>query len=42
MNRIRIGLAHPAHEYTANCYLIRLLAYGLILVAIWEKNRRRP
>jgi hypothetical protein len=41
VNRVRIGLAHPAHEYTADYYLIRLLAYGLILVAIWEKNRRR-
>lgn len=41
LNRIRIGLAQPAHEYTANYYLIRLLAYVLILVAIWEKNRRR-
>ncbi len=41
INRIRIGVAGPAHEDTAGYYLIRLLAYGLILTAIWEKNRRR-
>lgn len=41
LNRARIGLSHPSHEYTPNYYLIRLVAYGLILAAIWEKNRRR-
>jgi hypothetical protein len=41
LNRIRIGIADPAHEDTAGYYLIRLLAYGLILTAVWEKNRRR-
>ncbi len=23
-------------------YIVRLVAYGLILVAIWQKNRSRP
>jgi len=42
LNRIHMGLTDPHVEYRAASYLVRLLAYGLILVAIWEKNRRRP
>jgi hypothetical protein len=39
LNRIHIGLKGPASEDEATIYLIRLAAYILILVAIWQKNR---
>jgi len=38
--RVHMGAADTDDEYRAAYYLIRLLAYVLILVAIWEKNRR--
>jgi hypothetical protein len=41
VNRIAIGFREPAGEDDAVVYLIRLAAYILILMAIWEKNRRR-
>jgi hypothetical protein len=41
LNRVHMGLTDPSVEYRAASYLVRLLAYGLIVVAIWEKNRRR-
>jgi hypothetical protein len=40
-NRIALGLLTDADEHAAAFYSVRLLAYGLILVAIWQKNRRR-
>lgn len=42
VNRLAMALAGDpgASEVTTVPYLIRLLAYGLILVAIWDKNRR--
>jgi hypothetical protein len=39
MNRIHIWVEGVASEDSAVIYLIRLLAYVMILVAIWEKNR---
>ena len=39
VNRIYIGAARVMHEDIPVYYLIRLLSYGLILLAIWEKNR---
>ena len=39
-NRVALGLAIGANEDDALFYSIRLVAYGLILVAIWQKNRR--
>jgi hypothetical protein len=33
-------LAH-ANEHGPLFYLVRLVAYGLILAAIWQKNRSR-
>jgi hypothetical protein len=31
---------HRSDEYTPYCYLLRLFAFVLILVAIFDKNRR--
>lgn len=39
INRVHIGLRGAPSEDEAVIYLIRLVAYVLILVAIWEKNR---
>lgn len=41
INRIHIGLQGAEREDEAVVYLIRLVAYLLILMAIWEKNRPR-
>jgi hypothetical protein len=41
-NRVALGLlVHPDTERTPLFYLLRLVAYGLILFAIWHKNRPR-
>jgi peptidoglycan/LPS O-acetylase OafA/YrhL len=40
-NWIVLGLTHPDPETRHYAYLIRLLAFVLILVGIWEKNRQR-
>jgi hypothetical protein len=42
LNRINAGLMMTMREDDPPYYLVRLLAYGLILLAIWEKNRPRP
>lgn len=39
-NRIALGLLVDADEDGALFYSVRILAYGLILLAIWQKNRR--
>jgi len=39
-NRIALGLLVGADEDGALFYSVRILAYGLILLAIWQKNRR--
>jgi hypothetical protein len=41
LNRIAIGFQATENEDSAAVYLVRLAAYALILMAIWEKNRRR-
>ncbi len=41
-NRAALALAPHASEQEPLFYLVRLVAYGLILAAIWQKNRRRP
>jgi hypothetical protein len=41
-NRIALGLVPHADENEPLFYGVRLLAYGLILLAIWQKNRPRP
>ncbi len=42
INRIGLGLlADSANEGSAVFYVIRLVAYAFILLAIWQKNRPR-
>jgi hypothetical protein len=41
MNRVGLALVPHANEHEPLFYLIRLVAYGLILAAIWQKNRQR-
>ena len=38
-NRIALGLLLGADEDGVMFYSVRVLAYGLILLAIWQKNR---
>jgi hypothetical protein len=40
-NRVALALLHHADEQEPLFYLVRLVAYGLILAAIWQKNRGR-
>lgn len=39
LSRIHMGLHQAPREDVPVYYLIRILSYGLILLAIWEKNR---
>ncbi len=41
MNRVVLALLPSTSELTPVVYLIRVVAYGLILVAIVQKNRPR-
>jgi hypothetical protein len=41
-NRVALALVAHASEDEPVFYLVRLVAYALILVAIWQKNRGRP
>ena len=41
LNRIHFGLTGAMYETVPVYYLIRLLTYGLILLAILEKNLHR-
>jgi hypothetical protein len=40
-NRLALGLLPHTDESEPSFYLLRLAAYGLILYAIWQKNRPR-
>lgn len=40
-NRIALGLLVDNNETNPLSYVIRLVAYALILIAIWQKNRPR-
>lgn len=40
-NRLHLGLSAQMGEDTPLNYAVRLAAYALILVAIWDKNRPR-
>lgn len=42
LNRIALGLLVDANESNPLFYSVRVVAYGLIVAAIWQKNRRRP
>jgi hypothetical protein len=41
VNRVALVLLEHADEQEPLFYLVRLVAYGLIVAAIWQKNRRR-
>jgi hypothetical protein len=38
-NRLHMGLVAASSETEPVNYLVRLVSYSLILVAIWDKNR---
>jgi hypothetical protein len=38
-NRVHMALTAAWNETEPVHYLVRLLSYGLILIAIWDKNR---
>lgn len=40
-NRVALGLLTEASEHSPLFYTVRVAAYGLIVAAIWQKNRRR-
>ena len=40
-NRIVMGINGSWNESAPGHYVVRLLSYGLILLAIWDKNRPR-
>ena len=40
-NRVALALVPHADEQEPLFYLVRLVAYALILTAIWQKNRGR-
>jgi hypothetical protein len=42
INRLALTLVTHATEDNPLFYTLRVLAYGLIVAAIWQKNRRRP
>ena len=39
-NRVALGLAEGSSESDPVFYGVRVVSYGLILLAIWQKNRR--
>ena len=41
LNRLALGLLMDPRETAPIVYSVRLVAYGLILLAIWQKNRPR-
>lgn len=41
VNRVALALLRQADEHEPLFYLVRLLAYSLIVAAIWQKNRKR-
>ena len=41
VNRVALGAIPHADESEPLFYMVRLLAYVLIIIAIWRKNRQR-
>lgn len=41
-NRLHLGLSAQVGEDAPLNYAVRLIAYALILLAIWDKNRPKP
>ena len=39
--RVALALMAPAAEDNPGIFGVRVVAYGLILLAIWQKNRKR-
>jgi hypothetical protein len=39
--RVALGLMSGSSEDNPTIYMMRIVAYGLILLAIWQKNRPR-
>jgi O-antigen/teichoic acid export membrane protein len=39
VNAVALGLPHPVGEFEVAAYLVRLAAFILILIAIFDKNR---
>ncbi|MBC5785066.1 hypothetical protein H8N03_19120 [Ramlibacter sp. USB13] len=39
LNRIALTVVDHANEQEPLFYVVRLISYGLILAAIWQKNR---
>lgn len=42
VGRVALGLYVSGQEDAPLVYGLRVIAYGLILLAIWQKNRPRP
>jgi hypothetical protein len=40
-NRVAMAVANAPNEDAPAHYVVRLAAYGLIILAIWDKNRAR-
>ena len=40
LNHVALGLTDPNAEGRAALYVVRLVAFAVILFAIWDKNRR--
>lgn len=40
VNSAVLGLVEPNDESTLALYVLRLIAFGVIVGAIWQKNRR--
>ena len=41
LNRILLDVLHEQEEYSLSPYLVRLLAFALILIAVVDKNLRK-
>jgi len=41
-NRVHMAVTASWAEDSPAHYLVRLVSYGLILLAVWDKNRKRP
>ena len=39
LNWLLLGLWQPAGEFRPFIYALRLIGFGLIIVAVWSKNR---
>lgn len=39
LSRVDMAISNSLHEASPVHYVVRLLSYGVILIAIWDKNR---